>query len=108
MNMYKPKFVNEEKKVRVRVTDYPNGWGVKTEIDGVEMPDVRDVTFHANVENVPQVTVNMFAHGPIDIDVSAKVTINVVAMEGCELIDVTTHGQDGRTRLVVRRPHEPR
>lgn len=93
---------------RVRITDIANRvYGVKTEIDGKELPLVRRVTFEALPDEPVMLNVDMFVDRSIDIDVSAKVTINIVAAPGAQIFDVTSHDDpEGTRRLVVTYPEK--
>lgn len=92
-------------QTRLRITDAP--FGVRTEIDGVEMPYVRAVDFHVDVDSGAVVTLDMLAQRPMEIDVSAKVVINLHVPEGCEILDITGHAA-GTRKIVVTPQAWPR
>ena len=91
---------------RIRITNYPS-FGVKTEIDGQELQEVRSVHFSAPAyDEVPTLTIEINAIAPYEINVNANVVINLHILEECEIIDVTTNQDesDSKRRLVVRTP----
>lgn len=83
--------------VRVRLSPYDKTpCGVKTEIDGFEMPNVTDIRFEAPILELPKLTVTLFAAPPFEIDLNALVNITIVAVEGCEIIET----DDGKRKVV--------
>lgn len=51
-----------------RITHYENGHGVKLEIDGFNVPELRDVTVRCPVDGLVEVTADVFATRPFEIE----------------------------------------
>ena len=94
--------MSDGKPLRVRLTPYEHG-GVKTEIDGFELPEVVNVKFDASCDGLPRVTVTMNAFPPFEIDLPAEVTIDMLVPEECQILDITTHSDKGKRSIVARR-----
>jgi len=79
--------------------------GTKIEIDGQEMNHVRSVQFHHQVGHVPLVELEVMAYKPFELEVDAKVTINLLTYPGSQIVDVTNMNDgEGTRRLVVTFP----
>lgn len=80
----------------IKLTPYPNGHGVKIEIDGQEILEVGDITFHAPVDGYPTLALTVFAQHP-EIEVEAVVTLNMQVggrCDGCKHWDKDTVAEE--------------
>lgn len=88
-------------RVPIRLTNQPNGWGVKTEVDGHELPSVRALQLAVTADHVPELTIDMRVMGPLLLTLSAKVTIHLHVMPGARIVDISTHEDPEGTRTMM-------
>lgn len=79
--------------------------GVKTEIDGVEVREVTGINLVAMPDDAARLTIGMFVQEPFEVEIDASVTINIAAVEGCEVIDATDYSVNKRM-LIVRKQED--
>lgn len=73
-----------------------SGYGTRILVDGREVPDVRDIKVHANLDAALTVTVEAFVTGQFSFDGAADVHVNAVVTPGFTLVESTD--QDGTKR----------
>lgn len=89
--------------MKVRLSNYSDHFGVKTEIDGRELPEVRDITLRCDVGAVPVLRVSMFA-ADVDVELDAQVIVQPIAVPGYDV--VIEEGPNGSKRLMARRKND--
>lgn len=73
----------------VKLSPYPNGWGTKTEIDNVELPDVRDISLHFSVDGIATLTTEVIVTRPFTWEGNADVHIHLTVPDGFVLVEET-------------------
>ena len=75
---------------KIRLSHYPHAIalraGVKTEVNGVELQDVVEVTLHCPVDSCPQLFVTQNAFDGLDVTLEGDVYPRVNLFEGYELV----------------------
>lgn len=94
------------KPVPVRISNDGTYWhsGTKLEIDGQEVPELANVSFHHRAGQSARVTAEVNCLGPFHLDVMlpAEVVVMVEVPPGCDLISETSEdGKTKRHRVVV-------
>lgn len=88
--------------MRVKLSNYREGCSianVKTEVDGVELPNVTDIRLHCPVDGVAKLTVGMLA-SQIDVELDARVQVTFTAVPDFRL-EVETVGDKQIIRMVA-------
>lgn len=75
----------------VRISPYPQHgsvWrGVKTEVNGIELPDVRDITLRFPLDAIATLDVEMLISKPFTWEGDAMVNFHIVVPEGFVLVE---------------------
>lgn len=78
--------------MNVKFSNYPQKHGnsfiggVKTELDGVELLDVRDVSLHCPADGYAVLSVDINVSRPLEIELDAQVTVNFHVMPGMRAV----------------------
>lgn len=84
--------------MKIKLSEYVTGFGVKTEIDGVELPEVTSIGLVALPGEVPRLSVEMLATD-INVEINASVDIFLTTQSGQKVYVEQLAG--GRQRLSV-------
>jgi hypothetical protein len=66
-----------DKTCHVRLTPYENGYGIKTELDGFEVPEVSKIRFVSDPGDIATLTLSVNINTPFEIDLPAAVTVKI-------------------------------
>ena len=95
--------------VKVTHPGYPHG-GTKVELDGREVQECTGIQLSFPVDGKAEahigVNVELDANGQFLLEAPMDVHLHLHVQEGCRVLDVTTHGDQGRRFMVVRSPEE--
>jgi hypothetical protein len=93
-------------QVKITHPGYPHG-GTKTELDGREVRDVTDIRLHFPLDGLPELHLGILVNTPFECEAPIDAHLHLHVPEGCTVLDMTTHVDNGTRLLVIRREASP-
>lgn len=88
---------------KIRLTHYPGGSGVKTEVNGVELQEVGNIRLECSVDDPPVLHVEQFVSEGLEVELNGTVRPTFILPDGGSELEVDQVDGKTRYRAVPRR-----